>query len=68
MKKILLHHDNSRAHSPAIVTAKVMELQYETLSHPLYFPDLALYFFKHEKKGLGDNYLKQIWMLSPILR
>jgi len=40
-KKVLLHHDNAPAHTFALAKAKLVELGYELLPHPPYYPDLA---------------------------
>jgi len=56
---VFFHHDNAAlAHSSAIAMAKLVELRYELLSHPLYSPDLAscdFYLFSNMKKWLGGK-------------
>jgi len=57
-KKVLFYRDNASAHSSAIATAKLVELCYELLSHPLYSLDLApcdFYLFPNMKKWLGGK-------------
>jgi len=39
---VLLLHDNTPAHTSAVVTSAAAECGYELLSHPPYLPDLAL--------------------------
>jgi len=54
-KKVLFHHDNASAHSSRVVTAKLMELRFQLVPHPLYSSDLALsdyYLFPNMKKWL----------------
>ena len=41
-KKVLFHHDIAPAHTPAIVTVKLVDLHYELLSHPPYSSHLAV--------------------------
>ncbi|KAG5322413.1 MOS1T transposase, partial [Pseudoatta argentina] len=56
-KKVLFHHDNAPTHSFAVV-AKLMELRFQLVSHPLYSPDLAssdYYLFPNLKKWLAGR-------------
>jgi len=39
---VLFHHDNAPAHTSVLAKAKLVELGYELLPHPPYYPDLAL--------------------------
>ena len=60
-KKMLFHHENEPAHSSAIATAKLVELRYELLPHPLYSPDLApcdFFLCPNMKKWLGGMRFK----------
>ena len=41
-KKVLFHQDNTLCHKLIVMMAKLHELQFELLLHPLYSPDLAL--------------------------
>ena len=38
---LLLHHDNALAHKSAQVLQKLRDLNFETIPHPPYSPDLA---------------------------
>jgi len=40
-KRFLLHHDNARPHCSRQTNAKIERLQFETVLHPPYSPDLA---------------------------
>ena len=47
---VILVHDNARPHVSRTTVQKLNELQYGTLPHPLYSPDLSptdYHFFKH---------------------
>ena len=55
---MLFHHDNAPAHTSAIATAKLVDLRYEILPHPPYFPDLApsdYFLFSNLKTWLGGK-------------
>ena len=57
-KKMLFHHDNTPAHTSAVATAKLVELCYELLPHPPYFPDLSpcdFFLFPNLKKSLAGK-------------
>jgi histone-lysine N-methyltransferase SETMAR len=57
-KKILFHHDNAPAHSSGVVAAKLMELGFQLIPHPLYSLDLApsdYYLFPSMKKWLAGR-------------
>ena len=41
-KDIILHHDNARPHTALGTRQKLAKLGWEILSHPPYYPDLAL--------------------------
>lgn len=56
-KHPILLHDNARPHVSQITLQKLRELEYETLPHPPYSPDLSptdYHFFKHL-----DNFIKE---------
>ena len=40
-KKVLFHQDNAPCHKSIATMAKLYELQFELLPHPLYSPDLG---------------------------
>lgn len=57
-RKVLFYQDNASAHSCAIVTAKLFELHFEILPHPLYLPDMVssdYYLFPNIKKWLDEK-------------
>lgn len=57
-KKVLFHHDNAPAHTSAIVVAKLLEIEFQLVSHPPYSPDLApsdYYLFPNLKKWLAGQ-------------
>ena len=56
-KKVLFHHDNARAHTSAIATAKLFDLRYEILLDPPYSPDLT-----------PSNYFIYALILLPFTR
>jgi len=37
-KGIVFHHDNVRPHTPLVTRTKLLELGWEAMSHPPYFP------------------------------
>ena len=52
-KKVLFHQDNAPSHKSLATMAKLNELSFELLPHPLYSPDLApsdYYLFADLKK------------------
>ncbi|KAK6764268.1 hypothetical protein RB195_024548 [Necator americanus] len=56
-KGAILLHDNARPHVSLITRQKLHELNYESLDHPPYSPDLSptdFHFFKHL-----DNFLQE---------
>ena len=55
---MLLHHDNAPAHTIAVATTKLVELDHELLPHPPYSPDLApcdFFSFPNLKKSLAGE-------------
>jgi histone-lysine N-methyltransferase SETMAR len=57
-RKILFHYDNAPAHSSGVVAAKLMELGFQLVPHPLFSPDLApsdYYLFPNMKKLLAGR-------------
>ena len=55
---MLFHDDNAPARTSTVATAKLVELHYELLPHPLYSPDLASYnflLFPNLKKSLAGQ-------------
>ncbi|CAK9834550.1 Mariner Mos1 transposase [Anthophora retusa] len=40
-KGIVFHHDNARPHTSLVTRTKLLELDWEVMSHPPYSPDLA---------------------------
>jgi len=57
-KKVLFHHNDAPAHTSALAKAKLVELGYELLPHPPYFPDLApcdLFLIPNLKKSLAGQ-------------
>jgi len=57
-KKVLFHHDNAPAHTSALAKAKLVELGYELLPHPPYFPGLApcvFFLFPNLKNSLAGQ-------------
>ena len=57
-KKVLIHHNNAPAHTSAIATAKLFDLLYEILPHPLYSLDLSppdYFLFPNMKTSLGGK-------------
>lgn len=40
-KGIVFHHDNARPHTSLVTRGKLLELNWEVMSHPPYSPDLA---------------------------
>ena len=53
---MLLHHDNAPAQTFTVVTAKLIELGYQLLSHPPYSPDLVphdFFMFPNLKKSVA---------------
>lgn len=54
----ILLHDNARPHVAQITMHKLRALNYETLPHPPYFPDLSptdFHFFKHLSNFLNEK-------------
>ena len=57
-KKIVFHQDNAPVHTTGVSIAKVHELGFKLLPHPLYFPDLApsdFFLFPNLKISLGGK-------------
>jgi histone-lysine N-methyltransferase SETMAR len=40
-RKIIFHQDSASTHKSVLAMGKLMDLHYELLEHPSYFPDLA---------------------------
>ena len=55
--EVLFHQDNAPAHSSAVVAAKLIELGFQLVLHPLYFPKLAPLdpFFLNMKTWLAEK-------------
>ena len=57
-KKVRFHQDKARVHTCAVSMAKLYELEYELVPHPLYSLDLAssdYFLFTNLKKQLGGK-------------
>ncbi|GFV29425.1 histone-lysine N-methyltransferase SETMAR [Trichonephila clavipes] len=57
-KKILLHQDSASSYTLVVALAKIHELRFELLDHPLYSPNIApsdFYLFLHLKIALGGQ-------------
>ncbi|KAK6747273.1 hypothetical protein RB195_000466 [Necator americanus] len=60
-KGVILLHDNARPHVSLITRQKLHELNYETLDHPPYSPDLSptdFHFFKHLDIFLQEKHFR----------
>uniref|UniRef100_A0A0N5BIQ3 HTH_48 domain-containing protein n=1 Tax=Strongyloides papillosus TaxID=174720 RepID=A0A0N5BIQ3_STREA len=60
-KRLILHHDNAKPHVSKRTVQKLRKLEYETLHHPVYSPDLSptdYYFFKHLNNSLAKKVFK----------